>query len=85
MMKILKLLITAVILSTALSLSALAMYENGEGIYSDNVYMENICGIEYLIPHCSAWKFHCPEYPYLFPHSCMYLSAHFPPAGIACG
>ena len=41
-MKILKLIITAVILSTVLTFSALALYENGDGIYSDNVYMENL-------------------------------------------
>ncbi len=42
LMKILKLFITAVILTAVLSFSAFALYENGEGIYSDNVYMENL-------------------------------------------
>ena len=41
MNKIRFLLIT-IILCAALTLSAAALYENGDGIYSDTVYMENL-------------------------------------------
>lgn len=41
-MKKLSLIITILLLSLLFSIYSMALYENGEGIYSDNVYMENL-------------------------------------------
>lgn len=42
MMNKIRFFLTTIILCTVFAFSALALYEDGEGIYSDNVYMENL-------------------------------------------